>query len=195
MNNTRENNAKIQGIQNRFPVKPPRSSIERALPSVKKAIMRGDAKTLHEFILHGFPLEEKIGNLTLIQFAVTKAPNFDIIKVLLHCGADAFKTTPDGGNLIHLCCKGQRLDMLERLWPYLARYKLTRYLHSRTRGGRTPLMAAIQSGSARTVALCLNAGMNGQDADYSGITCADIVKQSCEEAKANKMLALLEMYK
>ena len=56
-------------------------------------------------------------------------------------------------------------------------------------------MAAIQSGSARTVALCLNAGMNGQDEDYLGITCAVIVKQSCEEEKANQMLALLEMFK
>ena len=56
-------------------------------------------------------------------------------------------------------------------------------------------MAAIQSGSALTVALCLRAGMNGQDEDYSGVTCADIVKHSCEEAKANEMLAVLEMFK
>ena len=56
-------------------------------------------------------------------------------------------------------------------------------------------MAAIQSGCARTVALCLNAGMNGQDEDYAGFTCADVVRQSCDEAKADQMLEILDTFK
>ena len=74
--------------------------------------------------------------------------------------------------------------MLEGLWPYLVHMKLTRVLHARTRGGTTPLMMAIQSGCANTVTMCLNAGMNGQDEDYLGRTCADIAKQSCQEQVA-----------
>jgi ankyrin repeat protein len=34
------------------------------------------------------------------------------------------------------------------------------FFEARTRGGETPLMAAIKSGSKRTVAECLNRGFN-----------------------------------
>ena len=171
------------------------STIQRALPFVIKSIRRGEPQKLFEMLANGFPVTERIGSYNLIQYAVLNAPTFKIVQVLINCGANAFETTMDGRNLVHLCCRAKRVKMLEGLWPYLVASKITRALNARTQGGTTPLMMAIQSGSTSTVAMCLNAGMNGQDENYLGRKCADIAKQSCTEEVAEQIVSILETYK
>ena len=88
-------------------------SIERALPVVIDSIRKNDAETLFDIITNGgFPVEHKIDSYTLVQFAVIHAPGFEVVQALLQCGADLTRKTMNGRNVVHLCCRANRPDML-----------------------------------------------------------------------------------
>ena len=71
------------------------------------------------------------------------APGFEVVQALMQCGADLTRKTMNGRNVVHLCCRANRAEMLLALWPYLDHFKITHYLHERTDGGVTPMMMAI----------------------------------------------------
>ena len=123
------------------------ASIERAINMVIQAIKDNDAQLLYNILVSGFPVEHKIGIYTLLQFAVVHAGGFDIVRCLIHCKADLKAKMMDGRNIIHLCCRNNRVEMLKSLWQeYIDPYNLTDMLHERTLAGVTPFMMAIQAG-------------------------------------------------
>ena len=75
-----------------------------------------DHEGLEELIQYCFPVEHKIGPYTLLQFAVVHSPGFEVVQVLLKYGANLYAKTMDGRNIVHLCCRCNRQDMLNDLW-------------------------------------------------------------------------------
>ena len=118
-------------------------------------------------------MEEPIDTqYTPLLFAALHAPDVEPLLCLLGHGANLGAKTKCGRNVVHLVVRIARIDMLYQLAMPLQSNNLLHLLHGRSLGGRTPLMDAIESFDPSAIEYCLDAGMNGQDEDYLGVSCS-----------------------
>ena len=75
-----------------------------------------------------------------------------------------------GRTVLHYCCRGGNIQNLRLI---LSKITDTTLLDARTKGGITPLMAAIQSANVYMVGHCLNSSFNPFMEDYTGKSCLD----------------------
>ena len=159
-------------------------AFEVARQMMINAIIQGDLRTIEELSQNGFDLEEPIDTLyTPLQFAAMHAPDVQPLLCLLKYGANLGAKTKCGRNVVHLVVRIARIDMLYQLAMPLQSNNLLHLLHERSGGGRTPLMDAIDSGEPSAIEYCLEAGMNGQDEDYLGVSCSQLVEMKSESSQ------------
>lgn len=65
-------------------------------------------------------------------------------------------------------------------------------LESRSHGGVTALMAAIQSGNIYMVGHCLNSGFDPFAVDYTGRSCLDYAKPFMKLAQGQSLVELVQ---
>ena len=147
--------------------KPKPESVLRAKQFLVKAIQKNDTKTLERILKAGYPIEEpmeEFGRKTPLMFAVSVGEP-EIVEMLLNYKADIGARDICDRTPMHYCCRGGNIQNLRLLLSKLTDQTL---LESRTKGGVTPLMSAIQSGNVYMVGACLNASFNPFAKDFTG---------------------------
>ena len=147
-------------------------SIDRAKPFMTKAITENNATNLGRIFEAAYPVNEPIaetGRVTPLMYCCALGGT-ECINRILQEGPDFTLRDAVGRTCLHYVCKGGSKDNFETLLAAMPRETLQLLKESRTVGGVTPLMCAVQSGNIYLVGACLNKGLNPYCKDDLGQT-------------------------
>ena len=121
---------------------PRKESVIRAKTFLVKAITKNDPKTLERIMKAGYPIEEPVqafGEQSPLMFAASVGQP-ECLELLFQYNPDLSQTDICGRNVLHYCCRGGNIQNLKLIQGKLTDNTL---IDSRSKGGITPLMAAI----------------------------------------------------
>lgn len=136
--------------------KPDEATINRAKQFLYRAITEDRLDNIKKILSAQFPIEEEVGpgGLTLMMHCA-QFGSVQCLEILLGFGAQVNTRDNNHRTALHYACAAGRQEMVRALMAIPGiNYEAA------TRGGETPLMCAIESGSKRTLAECLNRGFN-----------------------------------
>jgi ankyrin repeat protein len=133
-------------------------------PILVKELLRGDVN-IHEELTHNSLIGEsssKVQGINLVQFAVLRGMS-EILRLLLHRGANANSTDSTGTSVLHYCASHTRCDCIAALLYFNANIdaknilghtplEVARHLHN---DSATPLLEAAQHEKNKCVAFAM----------------------------------------
>ena len=128
---------------------------------------------LEKILKAQFPIDYRLDDvITVFQFAAIygSVQQLDVLKAY---NPDLRLVCKAGRNILHLVCSSGNVENFKYIVNLLNEQGLYQeMIESKTNGGTTPLMYAIQSGNEQLVRECLSRGMNPHASDFIGKNCA-----------------------
>ena len=146
-----------------------KSSQDRARKFLIKAVNDDNPTIIKRIIDAGFDINEPIRDFpyaTLLMYAATEGQE-EALKQIIKLNPDVTKCDTSGRNVLHMTMSAGQMGTLAIL---MEDPKFECLHESRTIGGLTPLMTALQCSNIYAVGECLNAGMNPFAYDRLGQT-------------------------
>ena len=148
------------------------NTLKKARQHLIMSIEKKDVATLKKILDAGFPINEPVTRTPFMSCSMYAAARGDknIFNIVMGYEPDVELTDATGRNLMHLAARAGQVDILQTIFED-SRFQA---LHeSRTLGGLTPLMFAVQSGSMHAVGECLNQGLNPFSPDRLGLSALE----------------------
>ena len=159
-----------------------RESVDRAKPFLVSAIKKMTMPMVVKIVNAQFPVDEIIDNgMTLLMFCCMYSQG-EVLPLILAKGPDLELRDPSKRCALHYACMNGDEQNFVNLLNYMKEQGKQHLFESRTNGGCTPLMTAIQAKNVRIVQLCLLEHMNPNVVDYAGRSCEFLTAQFRDEA-------------
>ena len=135
--------------------KPDEATLSRAKLFLYKSVIENRLDLIQKIVSAQFPIEDEIGpgGLTLLMHCA-QCGSVQCLEILLGLGAQVNARDNNLRTALHYACAAGREEMVKTLIliPGIN-------YEAATRGGETPLMCAIESGSCQTLKECLVNGL------------------------------------